>query len=223
MSDILNSGVRAGRLPAFDPARLPAACWRSRRSASAASCCGTQDLLGGGRRISAATCGQTCSARSTRSPLSEFGSSARPRWSRAPRTTWTPCRGSPPCSRGTVATIPMLFIGGVVLAMRKDVVLSLVLLAFIPCDPAGRAGWQARRCCRCGTNPTCTSTSRTPSCASACAASASSAPSTREAREHERIADATRVMAENIIRSNVSMGTLLAASRRCPSERGRRC
>ena len=33
---------------------------------------------------------------------------------------------------GTVATIPMLFLGGVVLAMRKDVVLSLVLLAFVP-------------------------------------------------------------------------------------------
>ena len=33
---------------------------------------------------------------------------------------------------GTVATIPMLFIGGVVLAMRKDVVLSLILMAFIP-------------------------------------------------------------------------------------------
>ena len=32
---------------------------------------------------------------------------------------------------GTVATIPMLFFGGVILSMRKDVMLSLILLAFI--------------------------------------------------------------------------------------------
>lgn len=33
---------------------------------------------------------------------------------------------------GTVITIPVLFFGGVILAMRKDVLLSLVLLAFVP-------------------------------------------------------------------------------------------
>ena len=33
---------------------------------------------------------------------------------------------------GTVATIPMLFIGGVVLSMQKDVMLSLLLMVFIP-------------------------------------------------------------------------------------------
>ena len=33
---------------------------------------------------------------------------------------------------GSLITIPVLVIGGVVLAMRKDVVLSLILLAFVP-------------------------------------------------------------------------------------------
>ena len=89
---------------------------------------------------------------------------------------------------GTVATIPMLFLGGVVLAMRKDVVLSLVLLAFVPLltlivvqNALLRERLRGIRVIRAFNT---------------------------EKREHGRIADATHIMAENIIRANVSMGLL---------------
>ncbi len=108
---------------------------------------------------------------------------------------------------GTVATIPMLFVGGVVLAMRKDVVLSLILMAFIPIivvaviligkrvlplwdrsdlyidkqNAIMRERLRGIRVIRAFNS---------------------------EAHEHERIADATHVMAHNIIKGNVSMGIL---------------
>ncbi len=108
---------------------------------------------------------------------------------------------------GTIITIPMLFIGGVVLAMRKDVVLSLIMLAFIPLifivvyfvgkrvlplweksdeyidkqNGIMRERLRGIRVIRAFNS---------------------------EPLEHERISDATRVMAENIIKGNVSMGIL---------------
>ena len=33
---------------------------------------------------------------------------------------------------GSVVTIPVLFLGGVLLAMRKDTVLALIMLVFVP-------------------------------------------------------------------------------------------
>lgn len=106
---------------------------------------------------------------------------------------------------GTVITIPVLFLGGVALAMAKDVWLSLTMLAFVPVillivivighkiiplwkksdeyiDRQNSIMRQRLRGIR--------------------VIRAFNA----EPQEHEKIADATRVMAENIIRSNVSMG-----------------
>lgn len=109
---------------------------------------------------------------------------------------------------GTVATIPMLFVGGVVLAMRKDVVLSLILLAFIPVilvavifvgkkvlplweesdryidrqNAIMRERLRGIRVIRAFNS---------------------------ESYEHKRIDEATHVMAENIIRGNTSMGLLM--------------
>lgn len=108
---------------------------------------------------------------------------------------------------GTVATIPVLFLGGVLLALRKDAVLSLLLLCFIPIifvavvligrriDPLWKKSdeyidrqndimrerlWGIRVI----------------------------RAFNREPHEQERLAEATRVMAENIIRANVSMGAV---------------
>ena len=108
---------------------------------------------------------------------------------------------------GTVATIPVLFIGGVLLALSKDVVLSLILLCFVPIvfvavviigrkiDPLWKKSddyidkqndimrerlWGIRVI----------------------------RAFNKEPHEQERIAQATRVMAENIIKANTSMGAV---------------
>ena len=108
---------------------------------------------------------------------------------------------------GTVATIPMLFLGGVLLALSKDVVLSLILLCFIPIvfvavvaigrklDPLWERADQyvdrqndvmrerlwGIRVIR---------------------------AFNKEPQEHQRISEATRAMAENIIKANTSMEAL---------------
>ncbi len=108
---------------------------------------------------------------------------------------------------GTVVTIPVLFLGGVLLALSKDVVLSLILLCFVPLiflvvirimrkiDPLWEKSdayvdrqndilrerlWGIRVI----------------------------RAFNKEPAEHERIAEATRIMAENIIRANTSMGAV---------------
>lgn len=108
---------------------------------------------------------------------------------------------------GTVITIPVLFFGGVFLAMAKDPVLSLIMLAFLPAifaivlvvgrkivplwdksdryiDLQNEAMRQRLRGIR--------------------VIRAFNA----EDREQERIAEATRVMSRSIIESNVSMGLI---------------
>lgn len=108
---------------------------------------------------------------------------------------------------GTVATIPMLFIGGVVLAMRKDVVLSLILLAFIPIIILAVALlgkrvlplWEKSDRYIDKQNSIMRERLRGIRVIRAF---------NTEAHEHERIEEATHVMAENIIRGNVSMGLL---------------
>lgn len=108
---------------------------------------------------------------------------------------------------GTVITIPLLFFGGVILALRKDVALALVLLSFVPVifvlviiigrkilplwdksddyiDKQNEIMRQRLRGIR--------------------VIRAFNA----EAKEHTRIADATRTMAEYIIEGNVSMGII---------------
>ena len=109
---------------------------------------------------------------------------------------------------GTVATIPMLFIGGVVLAMRKDVKLSLILLAFIPGILLG--GWLAgKKVLPLWKKSDLYIDKQNGIMRERLRGIRVIRAFNSEAHEHERIADATRVMAENIIRSNVSMGTLL--------------
>ena len=109
---------------------------------------------------------------------------------------------------GTVATIPMLFIGGVVLAMRKDVKLSLILLAFIPVILLG--GWLAgKKVLPLWKKSDLYIDKQNGIMRERLRGIRVIRAFNSEAHEHERIADATRVMAENIIRSNVSMGTLL--------------
>ena len=108
---------------------------------------------------------------------------------------------------GTVITIPVLFFGGVILAMRKDAALALTMLAFVPVifgvvlvigkkivplwkisdeyidkqNDIMRERLRGIRVIR---------------------------AFNAEEREHARIADATRVMAEYIIRGNVAMGLI---------------
>ena len=106
---------------------------------------------------------------------------------------------------GTVVTIPVLFLGGVALAMSKDVMLSLILLCFIPSiffvvlrivkqnhilwkrsdeyidlqNSIMRERLSGIRVIR---------------------------AFNKESEEHKRVADATHIMAYNIIKANVSMG-----------------
>lgn len=108
---------------------------------------------------------------------------------------------------GTFATIPMLFIGGVVLAMRKDVLLSLILLAFVPLILlavvlVGRRVlplWEKSDLYIDKQNGIMRERLRGIRVIRAF---------NSEEHEHERIAEATHVMAENIIKGNVSMGII---------------
>lgn len=108
---------------------------------------------------------------------------------------------------GTVATIPMLFIGGIVLAMWKDMLLSLILLIFIPIILCivlliGRRVlplWERSDLYIDKQNAIMRERLRGIRVIRAFRS---------EAHEHERIADATQVMAEYIIKGNVSMGIL---------------
>lgn len=112
---------------------------------------------------------------------------------------------------GTVATIPMLFLGGVILAMIKDVVLSLILLVFIPVIlfvvlAIGRRVlplWKRSDKYIDRQNAIMRERLRGIRVIRAFRS---------EDREHERIAEATEVMAENIIKGNVSMGILTPVS-----------
>ena len=108
---------------------------------------------------------------------------------------------------GSVITIPVLFIGGVVLALGKDAVLSLVLLLFIPLVFAAvvRIGkkieplWETSDKYMDKQNDIVRERLHGIRVIRAF---------NREPREHKRIEDATQVMAENIIRANVSMGVI---------------
>ena len=108
---------------------------------------------------------------------------------------------------GSVITIPVLFIGGVVLALGKDAVLSLVLLLFIPLVFAAvvRIGkkieplWETSDKYMDKQNDIVRERLHGIRVIRAF---------NSEPREHKRIEDATQVMAENIIRANVSMGVI---------------
>ncbi len=108
---------------------------------------------------------------------------------------------------GTVATIPMLFVGGIVLAMAKDVTLSIILLVFIPVILCiviliGRRVlplWERSDLYIDKQNAIMRERLRGIRVIRAFR---------KEGHEHERIAEATHTMAEYIIKGNVSMGLL---------------
>lgn len=109
---------------------------------------------------------------------------------------------------GTVATIPMLFLGGIILAMAKDMVLSLILLIFFPVVllivlAIGRRVlplWERSDKYIDRQNAIMRERLRGIRVIRAFRS---------ESREHQRIAEATEVMAENIIKGNVAMGLLM--------------
>lgn len=112
---------------------------------------------------------------------------------------------------GTVATIPMLFLGGVILAMAKDMLLSLILLIFVPVIlfivlAIGRKVlplWKRSDLYIDRQNAIMRERLRGIRVIRAFRS---------EDREHGRIAEATEIMAENIIKGNVSMGILMPVS-----------
>jgi len=108
---------------------------------------------------------------------------------------------------GTVVTIPVLFFGGVILAMRKDVWLSLLMLAFIPIILVivllvGKKIvplWEKSDAYIDKQNDAMRQRLRGIRVIRAFGA---------ENREHDKIAEATQIMAKTIIESNVSMGVI---------------
>lgn len=108
---------------------------------------------------------------------------------------------------GNILTIPMLFFGGVILSFRKDVLLSLIILFFVPIvfitviiigkkiEPLWRISDEFID----KQNNIMRERLRGIRVIRAFG---------KEDHEHERIADATRKMAYNIIKSNVSMGVI---------------
>lgn len=108
---------------------------------------------------------------------------------------------------GTVITIPVLFIGGVVLAMMKDAALALTMLAFVPVILAivlviGRKIvplWEKSDEYIDKQNAIMRERLRGIRVIRAFNA---------ENKEHDRIAEATRVMALYIIKGNVAMGLI---------------
>ena len=108
---------------------------------------------------------------------------------------------------GTVITIPVLFFGGVILAMRKDALLSLMLLAFLPVIMAAvfRVGkrivplWEKSDEYIDKQNDIMRERLRGIRVIRAFNA---------EDKEHGRIADAIRVMSESFIKGNVAMGMI---------------
>lgn len=108
---------------------------------------------------------------------------------------------------GTVITIPMLFFGGVALSLRKDVALSLTMLAFVPAILAivlyiGKridGIWEISDRYVDRQNEIMRERLRGIRVIRAFNA---------EPREHARVSEATRIMVDSFIRGNVAMGAV---------------
>ena len=108
---------------------------------------------------------------------------------------------------GTVIMIPVLFFGGVVLSLRKDVALSLTMLAFVPAILAivifiGKkidGIWEVSDKFVDRQNEIMRERLRGIRVIRAF---------NSEKREHERVSEATRIMASSFIRGNVAMGAI---------------
>ena len=106
---------------------------------------------------------------------------------------------------GTVITIPVLFLGGVILAMRKDVYLSLILLAFVPVILVAVL-YIGRRIMPLWLKADTYIDKQNDIMRERLRGIRVIRAFNAEDHEHDRIAEATRVMAQTIIDSNVSMG-----------------
>ena len=108
---------------------------------------------------------------------------------------------------GTVITIPMLFFGGVALSLRKDVALSLTMLAFVPAILAivlyiGKridGIWEISDRYVDRQNEIMRERLRGIRVIRAF---------TAELREHARVSEATRIMVDSFIRGNVAIGAV---------------
>ena len=108
---------------------------------------------------------------------------------------------------GTVVMIPVLFFGGVVLSLRKDAALSLTMLAFVPVILAivifiGKkidGIWEVSDKFVDRQNEIMRERLRGIRVIRAF---------NSEKREHERVSEATRIMASSFIRGNVAMGAI---------------
>ena len=108
---------------------------------------------------------------------------------------------------GTVITIPVLFFGGVTLSLRKDVTLSLTMLAFVPVILAmvlyiGKridGIWEISDRYVDRQNEIMRERLRGIRVIRAF---------NSERREHERVSEATRIMVNSFIRGNVAMGAI---------------
>ena len=108
---------------------------------------------------------------------------------------------------GTVIMIPVLFFGGVVLSLRKDVALSLTMLAFVPVILAivifiGKkidGIWEVSDKFVDRQNEIMRERLRGIRVIRAF---------NSEKREHERVSEATRIMVDSFIRGNVAMGAI---------------
>lgn len=112
---------------------------------------------------------------------------------------------------GSLITIPVLFFGGVILALRKDVMMSLILLLFVPAiflivrPISKRIGPLHKTSDKYIDIQNDVMRERLHGIRVIRAFN-------KEASLQQKIADATRVMAENIINANVQMGLLSPAA-----------
>lgn len=108
---------------------------------------------------------------------------------------------------GTVITIPVMFFGGVILAMGKDVILSLTLFAFLPVI-FGLVLFVGRKIVPLWERSDTYIDKQNDVMRQRLRGIRVIRAFNAEAQEHERIADATRTMADTIIAANVSMGLI---------------
>ena len=108
---------------------------------------------------------------------------------------------------GTVVTIPVLFFGGVILAVRKDVTLSLTLLAFIPVI-FGVVLFTGRKIMPLWDISDKYVDKQNDLMRQRLRGIRVIRAFNAENHEHEAVADATRAMSETMITANVSMGLI---------------
>jgi len=108
---------------------------------------------------------------------------------------------------GTIINVPVLFLGGVILSMRKDAALSLILLVFVPVILA-LVLWIGRKIVPLWIKSDEYIDKQNEIMRQRLRGIRVIRAFNAEEREHGRISDATHTMAINMIKSNVSMGII---------------